>query len=286
MKKLSQDQMVKNLIRDYPVDALEFFEPDIVRVYGRPVSVSFVMQEIKKHSHYDINMKNDIAVVYSFAGGKKLVLLLIEHWSDKSKFDIYRLAHYLIDIAGRYPEAEILPVAFFTDRADHWKKPPPSEIIISCAGKNYLEFRYKLIRLKEHQAEKYYAGKNRFITVMRSGMRFQPEKKISLAVEILESYYYIEMDKKIFEKNTDIIEYFLAIKDEEKEIIIESLESADREETVTIVQELMKRGWDKGLNQGIEQTVLSMRMNGLSYAMVQKITGLSREKIKEIEKNK
>ncbi|MDY6969027.1 MAG: hypothetical protein SVR08_10305, partial [Spirochaetota bacterium] len=84
---LSQDEMIKNLVRDYPLDALEFFNPEIVQKYGNPVRIDFNIQEIKKISHQDRNLKHDIAVIYEFANEKSVVLLLVDHWSDKSKFD-------------------------------------------------------------------------------------------------------------------------------------------------------------------------------------------------------
>jgi quinol monooxygenase YgiN len=304
MKKLSQDQMVKNLIRDYPVDALEFFEPDIIRDRGLPEKIEFNLQEIKKHSQYDMNMKNDLAVTYTFKSGQKTLLVLIEHWSDKAKFDIHRFAHYIIDLNKRFPDIEILPIALFTDRADRWRDPPSDNISIGCMDKIYLEFRYRLIRMKDYQAELFLETKNRFLAVMRAAMKYDMRKKIFLAVEMLTNYYYLEKEIKSFYRNSDIIEYFLVIGKDEKDRIIEELES--KQEGEMVVQELLNRGIEKGrmqgieegieqgiekgiekgIEQGIEQTVLSMRMNGLSYAMVQKITGLSREKIKEIEKNK
>jgi len=96
MTNRTQDSMVKNLIMDYPVEALEFFEPRIIQAYGRPESYTFNMQEIKKHSHYDMSMKNDIAVTFQFPGGEKLVLLLVEHWSDKSKKTLKLLNIFLL----------------------------------------------------------------------------------------------------------------------------------------------------------------------------------------------
>ena len=62
-KKLSQDEMIKNLIRDYPVDALEFFSSEIIKRYGKPIKSTFLVQEIKKHSHYDMNLINDIPIL-------------------------------------------------------------------------------------------------------------------------------------------------------------------------------------------------------------------------------
>ena len=89
--KLSQDEMIKNLVRDYPEDTLDFIKPEVMAKYGRPTKIHFEIQEVKKHSHYDPNLRNDIPVVYEFENKKKVVLTLIEHWSDKDKFDIHRL---------------------------------------------------------------------------------------------------------------------------------------------------------------------------------------------------
>ncbi len=70
-KKLTQDGMIKELIRDYPEDALEFFEPDIYKKYGKPVSVDLQYQENKKH--HVINR-----IVYCFPTFIFIVLIHIQ----------------------------------------------------------------------------------------------------------------------------------------------------------------------------------------------------------------
>ena len=275
---VSQDNMIKNLIRDYPVEALDFFEPKIIRTLGQPAKVSFKIQEIKKHSHYDKNLKNDIAVEYTFAGDRKALLVLIEHWSDKAKFDIYRFAHYLIDLARRFPEHEILPVALFTDSAEKWAKQPQQVLKVSCLDEVFLEFRYRLIRMKDHEAEQYRESKNRFIAVMRSAMRYEVEKKIMLAVDILKNYKYIEDDINNFIRNADIIDYFLALKSVEKEHILETLEDEEDNE-VTIIQEVLKRGEKQGIQLGI----LLDKQNVLTRLMKKKF-GLSKSEAELINK--
>ena len=162
MKQLSADQIIKNLVRDYPEDALDFFKPEITAKYGKPVKIDFNIQEVKKHSHFDRNMKNDIAVTYTFEDDRRVVLVLVEHWSDRAKFDIYRFAHYMIDLGRRFPGTEILPVALFTDRSEKWLKQPERELVIRCLDETYLHFRYDLIRMKNHEAERYIDTKNKF----------------------------------------------------------------------------------------------------------------------------
>jgi hypothetical protein len=280
------------------VETLEFFAPDVINAYGKPESCRFNMQEIKKHSHYDVSMKNDIAVTYTFASGRKLVLLLIEHWSDNSKFDIHRFAHYLIDLNRRNPESDILPIAFFTDRSKEWRRAPPGELQISCINEIYLQFKYRLIRLKDYQAEKFRDTKNRLISVLRSGMRFDADKKIEFAVELLEEFYYIEIDKKLFAKNSEVIDYFLELEENERNIIIEKLENEERTD-MTIVQTLINRGIEKGIEKGREEgigkgiergameervrTAKKMLAKGMSLKEIMEITELSPEEIRNIQ---
>ena len=265
MSEPKPDEMIKNLVRDYPLDALEFLKPEIIQKYGKPVEISFVIQEVKKHSHYDKNLKNDIAVCYTFGKNRRVVLVLIEHWSDKAKFDIHRFAQYTIDLSKRFPEAEILPVALFADRSEKWHKQPDAELKVGCFGKEYLSFRYQLVRLKDHQAEQYRKTKNRFIAVLRSAMRYETDKKLSLAVEYIQDYAYIEKDIRLIEKNLIIMEYFLEITEPEKEIIIEMME--ERRDSNMIVQELKRRGYQEGMEQGIQQGVEQGVQKGIIQGM-------------------
>src|ERR1035437_6682018 len=44
----SHDQAVKNLIKDYPEEALEFLASDVVAAHGRPVEVEFLDTAVAK----------------------------------------------------------------------------------------------------------------------------------------------------------------------------------------------------------------------------------------------
>ncbi len=252
MPPLTPDQIIKNLLRDYPVEALEFFNEDIIKKYGYPVKIDFNIQEIKKSSHFDSNMQNDMAITFTFENGKKVILVLVEHWSDKAKFDIHRFAHYLIDLSKRFPKTDIFPVALFTDKSEKWIKEPEKEIKIVCLDETYMYFKYKLIRMKDHEARNYSNTKNRFIAVLRSAMKRDVEKKIFLAVELFKNYRKIEKDIRTVIKNIDAIDFFLEIKADEREKIIKIIEASEnrRDMMLTFSQELKKRGFEKGLQEG------------------------------------
>jgi len=290
---LSQDEMIKNLIRDYPEDALEFFRPEVMAARGRPTGVSFEIQEAKKHSHYDPNIKNDIAVIYTFADGGSMVLVLIEHWSSKDKFDIHRVAQYLIDLDYRFPGCEKLPVVMFTDDADVWKTSVPAEIVIRCMDTVYLTFKYQLVRMKAYEAAQYRDTKNRFVAVLRSAMKYDRAQKIFLMLEFLENYNQIEKDVKKIDKNAVIIEYFLKLTDPDREKIGILLQGGERDMTVIemykakvreeAIREGMLAGKEAGMLEGklegkIEgkiETAKNMLSEGIDIQTIAKCTGLS-----------
>ncbi len=64
------------------------------------------------------------------------------------------------------------------DKSEKWLKEPEKEIKIVCLDETYMYFKYKLIRMKDHEAQTYSNTKNRFIAVLRSAMKKDVEKKI------------------------------------------------------------------------------------------------------------
>ncbi|MCP4131694.1 MAG: hypothetical protein GY754_12010 [bacterium] len=285
---LSQDEMIKELIRDYPEDALEFFNPKICRKYGRPVKATFHLQENSKFSHSDPKRINDIVVQYEFSGGEKVVLALIEHWSDKSRFDIHRFAHYLIDLDKRFPGCEKYPVAVFTDKAKTWYKQPPKEIEIKCLDEVYLRFRYKLVKLKAADAERYRKTKNKFESVLRSAMNLgssERENRVLLAFDFMLDYGNLESDKKLYNKHVDIIIYYLGLTGEEVQVLSEL--ARKRKETkmlswVKIQENMLKReGKLEGKFETKLETARRMFKKGFSIDIIREMTDLTPEDLEK-----
>ena len=296
-KKLSQDGMIKNLIRDYPEDALEFFNPEIFKRYGRPTKINFHIQENKKNSHFDPKKINDIAIIYEFHNGKKVVLTLVEHWSDKSKFNIHRFAHYLIDLDYQFPDYEKLPVALFTDKADKWNSEPKKIIEIKCLNLIYLKFSYRLIRLKADDADKYRRTKNKFIAVLRSAMKWKSSKKVFMAFDFIKYYSILEEDVKLLQKHIDIIEYYFYLTNDQLSELIDLMNKGEK--TGMLVQEIINRGIKKGETkgkiegkiEGIIEGIIEgklkdakkMHEKGFSLKDILDITELTEEDLKKAE---
>ena len=279
-KQPSEDSIVKGLIKDYPVDALEFFEPEIIALHGRPVEIQFPSQENTKHRYGDPALRNDIPVHYTFPDGSSAILVLIEHWSDKNKFNIHRFCHYALDLSYRNPGTDILPVALFLDKANQWKKYPPESINISCRGTRFLEFRYKLVRLKAEEARNYIRTKNRFLAVLASAMRIVPAEKIDLAIEILKNFRYTENDEQRYMRNAPVIEHFLRLSDEEHDALFKRMQE---EAGMTLAERFTELGEKRGAKQARLEDAQKMLEKNLDVALIADITGLSKEEIEALE---
>ena len=115
--QFSHDQAVKNLIKSYPEEALEFLAEDVVRAHGRPIEVEFLDTVVAKD---DVAVPGpgqamDLAIRYRFAEGNAAIMILVEHWSDAGKLDLLRTASYFLDLLRRFPDETILPIALVDD---------------------------------------------------------------------------------------------------------------------------------------------------------------------------
>lgn len=95
MKRESHDHNFKNIFIDFPKEALEWILPQALQSLGPVKNIEFVRQEPKKHKLSERHFVLDMPILFSFEK-KQLLLWLVEFQEDKSKFLIYKLAHYAI----------------------------------------------------------------------------------------------------------------------------------------------------------------------------------------------
>jgi hypothetical protein len=80
MADFSHDQSVKNLIKDYPAEALEFLAGDVVAEHGRPVEFEFLDTAVAKDDTAEPGPGKamDLAIRYVFADGHGVLFVLVE----------------------------------------------------------------------------------------------------------------------------------------------------------------------------------------------------------------
>ena len=93
-RRVSHDQNFKNLIIDYPRQAIELFSPEEARHIGPKARVVPLRQEQLKER----------------LGEREALLFVLEEETDPDRFSIHRLAHYCLDLSELCETSRVVPV--------------------------------------------------------------------------------------------------------------------------------------------------------------------------------
>lgn len=142
----SHDQAVKNLIKDYPEEALEFLASDVVAIHGPPISVEFLDPSVAKDDSAEPGpgQAMDIVIRYGFADDSSVLIVLVEHWSSADRLDLLRTARYYLDLCRRFPRDEILPIALVDDDRP---RNPPNTVTRGALQTEYFRFCTRIIQI-------------------------------------------------------------------------------------------------------------------------------------------
>jgi hypothetical protein len=92
----------------------------------------------------------DLNIEYRFPEGHPLLMVLVEHWSTARSVDLLRTAQYFLDLSGRFPHHEVVPVALVTEID---AAPIVDHIVRSALGREVLRFATYVVQLSQTQAQ-------------------------------------------------------------------------------------------------------------------------------------
>ena len=97
---LSHDQNFKNLILDYPREALQFFAAHEAQLLDDAARIIPIRQEQLKQRLGDRFRELDCPLLVEWSDNRRAALLFaLEEETDPRKFSIYRLVYYCLDLA-------------------------------------------------------------------------------------------------------------------------------------------------------------------------------------------
>ena len=135
---MSHDQNFKNLILDYPLEALRFFAAEEAGDVGADARILPVRQEQLKERLGERFRELDVPLLVEWPDGRREALLFVlEEESDPGRFSIYRLAHYCLDLADLLETERVVPVVIFLRGGGHRR-----ELMLGGERHVYLSFTY------------------------------------------------------------------------------------------------------------------------------------------------
>jgi len=266
----THDSAFKDLVQDFPEDTLRWLTPEAEATYGPIQEIIFLREEMNHQWLNDKGRELDIPMLIRFKSGPAIISL-IEHKGDKPTFSIYKVAHYMLDLAEAYPAIPIVPILVFADSAK-WRKDVQREIKVEVFGKIWLYFKYHKVKLKDMKASEILGSDNPVLHILSPLMDYPKADRFKVAADAYLNLK-IQTDEARFRKYMDFIDKYAKIKREEKVELLDLLNH--REEGIMLREAL--------LEEGREEVVCNLLQFGMEPDFVAKATGISLEMVVRIQ---
>lgn len=248
------DQNFKNLILDYPVQALQFFAaeeaPDDL---PQARIIPFRQEQLKERLGDHFHELDTPLLVEWLDGRREVIVFLLEEETEARRFSIYRLAHYCLDLAELAQTDRVVPIVIFLDRGRH-----PYKLYLGGERHTYLSFRYIACELKNLPADSYRDSDNIVARLNLPNMRYAKEQKLDIYHDAQLGLAQLEQDPSKQLKYVDFVDYYADLTDAEIEIYRNDYlpEAEDRMGLAQLLREEgRKEGEIKGGIRGEAQTL-------------------------------
>jgi hypothetical protein len=248
-RRVSHDQNFKNLIIDYPLQAIQLFSPEEAGLLSPDVRVVPLRQEQLKERLGERFRELDVPLMVEWPNGQREALLFVlEEETDPNRFSIHRLAHYCIDLSDLCQTTRIVPVVIFLNSPGN----ELTKLVLGGDRHTYLQFTYIRCALAEWNVEDHWNSNNLIARLCLSLMHWSAEQKLEVYARAVRGLVSLEPDPEKQLKYLDFIDIYSALDDNERAQY--KAEYPQEEQTMTsLTERLRAEGMEKGMAQGMEQ---------------------------------
>ena len=244
LARISHDQNFKNLILDYPRQALSFFAPEEAPVPGDDVDIVPLRQEQLQERLGQRYHELDAPLLVDWVDGRRdAVVFAMEEVTDSSRFSPHRLARYCLDVAELFKTNRVVPVSIFL-RAS----PDPEPLRLGTERGSYLTFDHLSCRLAALDAGEWRDSDNPVALVNLPNMRRPADMdRVDVFVRAARGLRAVEPDHAKLAKYLQFIDIYAALTENEQE----SYRRRYPEESKTMAG-MIQRARDEGMRQGMQ----------------------------------
>ena len=258
---VSHDQNFKNLILDYPRDALAFFAQQEAPLPEETVRIIPARQEQLQErlgKHY---RELDVPLLVEWTDGRReAILFALEEESDWRRFSLHRLVHYCVDLAELFETDRVVPVAIFLRTADA----APGSLTLGTERHRYLTFDYLACKLGDIPAERWQQSDNLVARVNLPNMHSPEGSKVQIYAQAIRGLLALEPDGRKRAKYMEFIDIYAGLTDnefrryhqqypEETRNMAGAFQRARDEAKRQGMQEGMQEGMLEGMQKGMRQ---------------------------------
>ena len=247
MAATSHDQNFKNLILDYPRDALAFFAAEEAPAPEDKVDITPVRQEQLKERLGDRFRELDAPLMVEWCDGRReAVAFVVEEETEPRRLSRHRLAHYCLDLAQMLRTDRVVPVAIFLRAGGAADAPAP--LVLGTERRPYLTFDHLACRLAETPYERWRDSRNVAALVNLPNMRVAAERRVDAYAAAVRGLEAVEPDPDRRAKYMTFIDVYAEL-DEDEYRRYES----DYPEESTVMAGVIERARDEGMERGVRQ---------------------------------
>ena len=270
---MSHDHNFKNLILDYPHQAIAFFAAVEAQAIDAGARILPIREEQLKERLGERFRELDVPLLVEWPDGRRAALLFVfEEETQPDRFSIHRLAHYCLDLAELYATDRVVPVVIFLRPGSF-----PTRLVLGIETRSYLDFRYIACALKQIPARDHLDSSNLVARLNLPNMAYAPEDKLLVYAQALRGLVTLEPSPEKRLKYVDFIDIYADLDDNERQLYTQRYP----QEVTTMAgfaQRFTELGHKEGHKQGLQRgeariltALLRLRFGDLPAAVQQRI---------------
>lgn len=250
----SHDQNFKNLILDYPQQALELFAPEEHAALEPGARIVPIRQEQLKERLGERFRELDVPLLVEWPDGRREALLFVlEEESRPSRFSIGRLAHYSLDLAELYETDRVVPVVIFLARASG----VPERLCLGSDQHVYLDFKYIKCDLATLPYELWQDSNNLVARLNLPNMHWPKALKVEIYAKAIRGLLSLEPDWDRQRKYLDFVDIYTDLTDNERQRYEQKYQQ-ESDEMAGFAERFTNIGLEKGREEGRRQEAINM----------------------------
>ena len=280
---VSHDQNFKNLILDYPQDALAFLAAEEALLAEDTVEIIPARQEQLQERLGEHYRELDVPLLVTWQDGRReAILFVLEEETDRRRFSLHRLAHYCLDLADLYKMDRVVPVVIFLRDAE-----APSMLTLGSERHDYLTFDYLACKLNAMPFERWQDRDNLVARLNLPNMQCTDEQKIEVYAQAIKGLLALEPDWDKRAQYIEFIDIYAGLTDNELRRFQQQYPEAN-----DTMAGFVQRACDEGIEQGrvegeraVLERLLQHRFGDLSPEIVARLTQASRSDLEAWAEN-
>ena len=211
---MTHDQNFKNLILDYPREAISLFAASEAQAIDADARVTPVRQEQLQERLGERFRELDVPLLVEWPDGRReAILFVIEEETEPARFSIHRLAHYCLDLSELLNTQRVVPVVVILHAGDF-----PEQLTLGGDAAAYLDFRFLAYSLPRIPAREHFRSSNLVARLNLPNMAYRPEEKLEVYARAVRGLADLEPDPQRQLKYLDFIDIYSALDENERNV--------------------------------------------------------------------